>query len=261
MRTSLCIPALALLLSACGGGPTAELTVFAVGDNRIDAGDWVVDVTKWITTIDHVQLSDEKDRVVGEDDNATVVVDLIDAAQPVEIEIIESQVGSWTLNFGSEAPLRTSPRATRFITDVEVVEMETNGWSHIIEGRAIGPAELYKSQPIYDFRFGFGASVRNLGCGAVEVLEDGSGEVTIEMVADPWLDRRPGASLPDVTFAHVAAADRDGDLQITSSELQATSLATAGVPADDGSQDLYGWLVGRLGLTLQGPEDCAIRNQ
>lgn len=136
--------------------------------------------------------------------------------------------------------------------------MEANGWTHLIEGRAFGPQpDIYTEQPVYTFNLQFDSPVRNLGCGEVEVMGDAENEVFVEVDMEPWLwtslDGQLGAD-----FRHLAAADQNRDRDISTSELQSTSLQQAGIPGN--FPNLYQYLRATLKNTMRGPADCAVRN-
>lgn len=249
--------ALAGVLTACGG-PMTPLTVVAEPDERIEAGDWVVDITQWTTVIDHIQMSNRRGRVIGDDGETSTVVDFLDVTYPVELATFDVRATTATLNFGVEPPLRDAARATRFISDLDVVNMEANGWTHLIQGRAFGPSDVYSKTPVYTFDLQFDSLVRNLGCGDIDVVAGEANELTIRTNMDAWLWSSLTEPDPEVSFIPLTFADRDRDLTITVSELQNTSLAAAGLEGD--APNLYQYLRETLKYTLEGPTDCDTRN-
>lgn len=245
-----------MILAGCGSNAT--VSVFAGFDKRIDAGDWVVDITRWVTVVDHIQLSNRRGRVLGDDGEARIVLDFINLPYAVELATFDTRTGTNTVNFGIEPPVRTDPRGTRFITELEVVNMEANGWTHLIDGRAFGPSDIYSKTPIYSFSLQFDAPVRNLGCGEVDIVGGEDNQFMIENDMDPWLWTAGTAENPEVSFVPLSLADANRDLDITADELRGASLSAVNVEGD--APNLYQHLRENLFETMVGPGDCETRN-
>ena len=261
MRQQISVLALVVTCVACGGGE-ADVTVTAVmeGADGVNLDEpWVVTFDQWLSTIDEIQLSDDRGRVVAGNGDTNIALDYVQADDPVEVVSFVSPTGTYDFNFGVEVPDRNSARITQRVEDTTLVLMERNTWTHIISGTAVGPAPAGQKLPVKFFEWTFDALSRNLACGDGVDVRGSGGEAEITMLAESLFWLSLAEADPATGFEHLALADQDEDGEITEEELRAAGVGA--VDPDGEANNLYGYLRAALGRSVRlGPDGaCDVR--
>ena len=178
-------------------------------------------------SVANVTLTDPQDGELTGELRGPLAVELVGASEPVVLGEFEAPEGRWDVAFAVTAPAASQSGPN---TDpAAVAEMAQRRAVHRIEGTAKKEDEdlsfeWYFTRPV-------GASLCRNGVddtvGLATVAEQTS-LLSATFHADHLLWDQLGTEEATLTFAGLAAADRDGDRVITEAELRATTTQEAG---------------------------------
>lgn len=275
---------LSLMLAACGGGPTGDVTVLLTAEDTITEGldpgtelenivdGWEVRFSKYIVAIGDVHLQRSADGQEAHDETI-YVVDLAQLpASGITLTQFEALSAVQWDRFGY-ATAHPSAMAVRHdsVSQADFDAMVANEWSYYIEGtlssptgESCPPGGTCRAATSIAFRFGvdvdagFGPCEAEDGLPGVVVTESGT-SVAITLHGDHmFFDGFPsGAEIIERRAQWLANADTDGDDVVTAAELQAVeasalfpsslyNLGGAPIPIE------HGWDYVRAQLATQG---------
>lgn len=223
----------ALLLAACGGG-TGAVQVSAWAEDTVIEGmetddGWAISFDHWVTGLGELHLDGvDKGETVAEVEGPWVA-DWAAAPELIDLSLIED-LPAERYDFGFVIhPITAESDLLTPIPDGVLETMLAEGYVHHIAGSAT------KDGATLRFAWGFDAVVDYERCtngedgtSGVAVPDGGEVEAQIWLHADHLLWDQLGTEEASLAFDGIAAADADGDLNITAEELAAVDLASAG---------------------------------
>ena len=259
---------IALTLVGCAGAE-GQVDALAWGEQAAVSGyaadrtdGWDIQLDSLVSAIAQVELSDtDRERaVVGA--QGPWVIDWTEWPEPAALDSLTAPVDRFRVGFDAVVPDPAHAVVGSVDPDI-VAAMAEQGWAHHVVGSATD------GERTITFAWGFDNPARYTECinGAdrtdgVAVPADGVARVQITMHADHlfWNTLRTEES--PIAFAGIAAADSDGDGDVTSDELRATSVLDVGYEtAGVDLQDLYTFIRYSLArsLHLNGGGLCRVQ--
>lgn len=221
------------LAAGCGGGSGAVQVSAWAEDTVIEGMEtddgWSVSFDHWVTGLGELHLDGvDKGETVAEVEGPWVA-DWAAAPELIDLSLIED-VPAERHDFGFVIhPVTAESKAVTAIPEGVLEVMEAEGYVHHIAGSAT------KDGATYTFSWGFDAVVELERCtngedgtSGVAVPDGGEVEAQIWLHADHLLWDQLGTEEAALAFGGIAAADADGDLQISKEELVAVDVVSAG---------------------------------
>lgn len=274
----------ALLVAACDGVTTSDLTVLLDAEDSITEGldpgtepenvvdDWTVRFSKYVMSIGDLRFERTATSSALGSGEVTVVDLAALPASGVELTRFEMvSVGRWDVFEYAVVRPSDGARPHESVSGEDFEAMIENGWTHLIEGtlespsgQSCPPDEACRPAPRLSFRFAASVETRFGPCQAEDGLAGvtitaGGGIASITIHGDHvFFDRFPsGAEVVRRRAQWLADADTDGDDAVTPEELMAIDaaalfpsatydLAGAGIPIETA------WDFVRAQLSTQG---------
>lgn len=220
----------ALTLAACGDDEPAPgtLAISIYGEAYIEEGlpaeifsdGWSVTFDKFLVVLGDIRAAR------GHDDDAPFtttgfkVWDLGAPSSGAGQVVVTADVEGGTYDH-LDYVIRPSADATAGNASADdVTLMTTGGFSVYVTGTA------RKGDVEKTFAWGFDTQTSYTGCHTAAVVDGGTGRSQLTIHGDHLLYDDLVSETPNVTFETLAAADEDGDGEVTPAELQAFELST-----------------------------------
>ncbi|MCC7380765.1 MAG: hypothetical protein IT384_02990 [Deltaproteobacteria bacterium] len=268
-RESIALVSISSML-ACGGG-TGTIAVNTYGEDYIEQGippeifadGWSVRFTKFLIALGPIAVAD-LDGDVGARLDEQRIFDLTQAGPHAIIRFPDVAAKRWENVQITHRPSRSATAGNA--AAVDVTAMNQNGYSTWVEGTA-QTGTIAKS-----FRWGFAETTALAYCeadnGSLGLVVPRGGSVGVQFTVHGDHLFYDGLQNPDaaVRFAAIAAADADGDGEVTPQELADVDLTTlpTGQYTTGGSAQINDLLrftaaLSRTFLHFQGEGECVIQ--
>jgi hypothetical protein len=226
--------ALVVMLGGCGGPDgLVEISAWAEAAavegypaSRTDG--WDIALHGFVSAIDRVQLSDTAREQPVATAGGPWVVDWTRWPQPAALGELTVRADRYRVGFDFVVPAAAHVVVGEVDADL-VAAMAQAGWAHHLSGEATDGERTIR------FAWGFDNPTRSTECAngadgtaGVAVPPDGRARLRITLHADHafWNTLRTEES--PIAFAGIAAADTDGDGEVTVDELKAASAIALG---------------------------------
>lgn len=227
------LSAFGLALAGCGGG-TGAVQVSAWAEDTVIEGmqtddGWAISFDHWVTGLGELHLEGvDKGETVAEVEGP-YVADWAAAPALIDLSLIED-LPAERYDFGFAIhPITAQSEAVTAIPDGVLELMQAEGYVHHIAGSAT------KGGATYTFAWGIDAEVELERCtngedgtSGVAVPDGGEVEAQIWLHADHLLWDQLGTEEAGLAFDGLAAADANGDLDLSFDELAAVDVIAAG---------------------------------
>jgi hypothetical protein len=264
------LPALATV--ACTDEPGA-LTITTWGEDYIEQelpadafeDGWRVKYTKFLITFSAIRMADA-DGVLGADLGGSVVFDMTKPGPTTIAALTDVPVLRYDDISVAVKPASAASTGGGAIAADDLARMQQDGWSVYVEGSATSTAGVVKG-----FTWGFTTATAYEGCepvdgGGVVVPAGGSATAQLTVHGDHYYYDDLQSADAKLRFDAIAAADKNGDSDITPAELEAVALSdlpatlykTGSVPGVRTLRD-YVAALSRTLVHFQGEGECTSR--